>query len=174
MGRIRHVQTSDHPSRCVINRGRSGAAALPPQRCKHIPGRRSSNTGNPRRSSNAQPRTYFKRKRAQCQLGLCRLRCFFFRHPRVGTLRPQAGALLRKFRLSAHRPQAKAPLTRTTRRSQHFQCLATQLFVALLPKILLQARCCAQSLTAEHAAALSSSALELPLNRATHRHKLLL
>ena len=109
------------------------------------------------RSSNAQHRTDFKSKRAQDRLGLCCSLCFCFRRPRVGTLCPQAGALPCKFRRSSHRPQAPAPLTRTTRRSQYLECLtqprerlfpalsALSLPLALLPALLLQVRRCARS-----------------------------
>jgi hypothetical protein len=68
---------------------------------------------------------------------------------------PQVGVLPRKLRRSSHRchrPQAPAPLTRTTRRSQYLQCLTQpreRLFpalpalsspLALLPALLLQVR----------------------------------
>ncbi len=75
------------------------------------------------RSFIAKQRIGFKSKRAQAHLSLCCLRCFCFRHPRVGTPCLQAGVLPRKFYRSSHRPQAAAPLTHTTRRSQHLPCL---------------------------------------------------
>ena len=90
---------------------------------------------------------------------------------------PNRGGLPRKFRRSSHRchrPQAPAPLTRTTCRSQYLQCLTQsreRLFpalpalsspLALLPALL---RLLVRS---------SPSAFEGPLTRATHRHQLLL
>lgn len=97
---------------------------------------------------------------------------------------PQAGGLPRKFRRSSHRchrPQAPAPLTRTTRRSQYLQCLTQpreRLFpalpalsspLALLPALLLQVHS-----VQLYTAARSPSALEGLLTRATHRHPFLL
>jgi hypothetical protein len=108
------------------------------------------------RSSNAQHRTDFKSKRAQDCLCLCCPRCFCFRRPCAGTLCPpsrwaaaQVPPLLAP---RCHRPQAPAPLTRTTRRSQYLQCLtkpcerlspalpALSSPLALLPALLLQVR----------------------------------
>ena len=110
------------------------------------------------RKSNAQHRNQFKSKRAQGRLGLCCSRCFRFRRALVLALcAPQVGVLPRKLRRSSHRchrPQAPAPLTRTTRRSQHPQCLTQpreRLFpalsalsspLALHPALLLQVRRC--------------------------------
>ena len=81
------------------------------------------------RSSNAQHRTDFKSKHAQGRLCLCCSRCFCFRRPRVGTLCPpsrcaaaQVTPLLAQHR--CHRPQAPAPLTRTTRRSHYLQYIS--------------------------------------------------
>jgi hypothetical protein len=95
-------------------------------------------------------------------------------------VQPQAGAL--EFRRSAHRPQAAAPLTRTTRRSamHHPTARATiPRFVCALLAISASpstptAGTPLRSLRAEHAEARRPSALEGPLTRVTHRHQLLL
>ena len=109
--------------------------------------------------------------------------------PRVGTLypcaftaHPQAGALPLWFRRPAHRLQATAPLTRTTRRSSMPQPTAQttipRFVCALLAVIASPSAPTAgtplRSLTAEHAAARSPTALEGPSTRATHRYQLLL
>jgi hypothetical protein len=113
---------------------------------------------------------------------VCCSRCFRFRLPRVGTLCPQAGALPLEFRRSAHRPQAAAPLTRTTRRSamHHPTARATiprfvcALFAISASSSTPTAGTPLRSLRAEHAEARRPSALEGPLTRVTHRHQLLL
>ena len=115
-------------------------------------------------------------------MGVCCSRCFRFRLPRVGTLCPQAGALPLEFRRSAHRPQAAAPLTRTTRRSAMHDPTARATiprFVCALFAISASpstptAGTPLRSLRAEHAEARRPSALEGPLTRVTHRHHLLL
>ena len=93
---------------------------------------------------------------------VCCSRCFCFHRPRTGTLCPssrcaaaQVPPLLAQHR--CHRPQAPAPLTRTTRRSQYLQCLTQsreRLFpalsalyspLALPPALLLHVHRCARS-----------------------------
>jgi len=106
---------------------------------------------------------------------VCCSRCFRFRLPRVGTLCPQAGALPLEFRRSAHRPQAAAPLTRTTRRSamHHPTARATiprfvcALFAISASPSTPTAGTPLRSLRAEHGEARRPSALEGPLTRVT-------
>ena len=136
------------------------------------------------RNSNAQHRSQFENKRSHGRLGLCCSRCFRFCHALVLALctpaHPQAGALPLWFRRPAHRLQATAPLTRTTRRSSmpHPAATIPRFVCALLAVSASPSTPAAgtplRSLTAEHAAARSPTALEGPSTRATHRYQLLL